>query len=79
MEVVGTNPFTHVCAVIFFFLTRTNLVIDLMIQNYVKLTYKLHCSYMLQCIYIQVTVQLHYDCTIITSVKFLGENLSTNI
>ncbi len=27
----------------------------------------------------QVTVQLHYDCTIITSVKFLVENVSTNI
>ena len=46
MKVVGTNPFTYVCAVIFFFLTKTNLVIDLTIQNYVKLIYKLHCSYL---------------------------------
>lgn len=29
--------------------------------------------------YIIVTVESYHDCTIIASVKFVGENLSTNI
>ncbi len=45
---------THMCAVIlFFFLTKTNLIIDLKIQNYIKLIYKLYCSYVqVRCNYI---------------------------
>jgi hypothetical protein len=51
IEVVGTNSYTYMCAVILFlFLTKTNLVIDLKIQNYMKLIYKLYYSY------VQVTV-----------------------
>jgi hypothetical protein len=56
IEVVGTNPYTYICAVIlFFFLTKTNLVIDLKIQNYMKLIYKLHISYSV------ITLRLYYN------------------